>query len=286
MPSLLEDPAVLRILLLALVGLLAMMWLGGRRARLLAEARAADLDTQLRHLAEETRATALRMGQQQARSEVQADRLSELTEERDGLADALHQARQLLAAARTELAETRLRAEKDAEAAAREIGTLRELRQEMTAQFKLLATETLRAQQGDMQRAQGEQLSALLNPFREQVHRFQTELQARNKVLDEEGARLREQISFLNQRSEDISREAVNLTRALKGVDSVVHLAAEVVEQDIHVRLLSGDSRVLRVIGHNRSSRCVSLQLMRNGPRRRNIPRIRPVRGPRELGGA
>ena len=108
MPSLLEDPAVLRILLLALVGLLAMMWLGGRRARLLAEARAADLDTQLRHLAEETRATALRMGQQQARSEVQADRLSELTEERDGLADALHQARQLLAAARTELAETQV----------------------------------------------------------------------------------------------------------------------------------------------------------------------------------
>ncbi|WP_240544636.1 DNA recombination protein RmuC [Paracoccus sp. AK26] len=208
---------MLRILLLALAGLLAMMWLGGRRARLLAEARAADLDTQLRHLAEETRATALRMGQQQARSEAQADRLSELTEERDGLADALHQARQLLAAARTELAETRLRAEKDAEAADREIRTLRELRQEMTAQFKLLATETLRAQQGDMQRAQGEQLSALLNPFREQVHRFQTELQARNKVLDEEGARLREQISFLHQRSEDISREAVNLTRALKG---------------------------------------------------------------------
>jgi DNA recombination protein RmuC len=217
MPSLLEDPAVLRILLLALVGLLAMMWLGGRRARLLAETRAADLDTQLRDLAEEARATALRTGQQQARFEAQADRLSELTEERDGLADALHQARQLLAAARTELAESRLRAEKDAEAADREIRTLRELRQEMTAQFKLLATETLRAQQGDMQRAQGEQLSALLNPFREQVHRFQTELQARNKVLDEEGARLREQIAFLHQRSEDISREAVNLTRALKG---------------------------------------------------------------------
>ena len=87
----------------------------------------------------------------------------------------------------------------------------------MTDQFKLMATETLRVQQGDLQKAQGEQLSALLNPFREQVHRFQTELQARNKVLDEEGARLREQIVFLHQRSEDISREAVNLTRALKG---------------------------------------------------------------------
>ena len=87
----------------------------------------------------------------------------------------------------------------------------------MTGQFKLLAAETLRVQQNDIQKAQGEQLTALLNPFREQVHRFQTELQSRNKVLDEEGARLREQIAFLHKRSEDISREAVNLTRALKG---------------------------------------------------------------------
>ena len=49
------------------------------------------------------------------------------------------------------------------------------------------------------------------------MHRFQTELQSRNKVLDEEGARLREQIEGLHRRSEQISREAVELTRALKG---------------------------------------------------------------------
>lgn len=217
MASLLEDPAALRILLILAAALLAALALGWRRSELSAEARVSRLESQLRDLAEEARAFALQAGQQQARFEAQAERLSELTEERDGLADALHQARQLLATARTDLAETRLRHEKDAEAAAREIRTLRDLRQEMTAQFKVLATETLRAQQGDMQRAQGEQLAALLNPFREQVHRFQTELQARNKVLDEEGARLREQIAFLHQRSEDISREAVNLTRALKG---------------------------------------------------------------------
>ncbi len=220
MPSLIEDPDALRLMLMAAAAILAVllvMAIGGAKARRLAEARAADLESQLAVLGEESRAVALRTGQQEARLEGQAARLSELSEERDGLADALHQARQVLSASRTELAEARLRAEKDAEASAREIQTLRELRAEMTAQFKLLAAETLRAQQGDMQKAQGEQLSALLNPFREQVHRFQTELQARNKVLDEEGARFREQIAFLHQRSEDISREAVNLTRALKG---------------------------------------------------------------------
>lgn len=153
----------------------------------------------------------------QTRAEAQDARLADLTEERDGLTDALHHARRQAAQLETRLAETRLRAEKDAEASAREVATLRELRAEMTQQFKLLSAETLRAQQDDLQRLQNDQLAALLTPFRDQVGRFQTELQARNKVLDEESARLREQILSLHNRSEQISREAVNLTRALKG---------------------------------------------------------------------
>lgn len=153
----------------------------------------------------------------QTRAEAQDARLADLTEERDGLTDALHHARRQAAQLETSLAETRLRAEKDAEASAREVATLRELRTEMTQQFKLLSAETLRAQQDDLQRLQNDQLAALLTPFRDQVGRFQTELQARNKVLDEESARLREQILSLHNRSEQISREAVNLTRALKG---------------------------------------------------------------------
>ncbi len=153
----------------------------------------------------------------QTRAEAQDARLADLIEERDGLSDALHHARRQAAQLETSLAETRLRAEKDAEASAREVATLRELRAEMTQQFKLLSAETLRAQQDDLQRLQNDQLAALLTPFRDQVGRFQTELQARNKVLDEESARLREQILSLHNRSEQISREAVNLTRALKG---------------------------------------------------------------------
>ena len=216
----LADPAALR-LMLGLAVLLGVLLLGmafsARRARTAALGAEQALRSRLAELEATARALEVEAGQARVRAETQQARLVELAEERDGLSDALHQTRQQAARVQTELAEARLRAEKDAEAAGREIGTLRELRTEMTTQFKLLATETLRAQQGEIQRAQGEQLSALLNPFREQVNRFQTELQSRNKVLDEEGARLREQIAFLHQRSEDISREAVNLTRALKG---------------------------------------------------------------------
>ena len=187
---------------------LTLMRMGGRLRDAVAEAR--DLRSQL-HQRDIT------LAQHEARSEVQAAHLSRLQEEGDGLTDALHQAHQHANTLETRLARQTLSAEKDAEAAAREIETLKELRAEMTGQFKLLSAETLRIQHGQMQQAQNDQLQALLNPFRDQVNRFQTELQARNKILDEDSARLHEQILSLHNRSEEISREAVNLTRALKG---------------------------------------------------------------------
>jgi DNA recombination protein RmuC len=174
-------------------------------------------EDQFRDLSRQLRDFELRVTQQEVRLESQSGRLSELGEERDALTDALHQSRQQMSRLHTDLAEANLRAEKDREAAAKEVATLRELRAEMTGQFKLMATESLRLQGADMQKSSSEQIAALLNPFRDQVHRFQTEMQSRNKVMDEEGARLREQIAFLHKRSEDISREAVYLTRALKG---------------------------------------------------------------------
>ncbi|ODT59605.1 MULTISPECIES: DNA recombination protein RmuC [Paracoccus] len=182
---------------------LLVLWLRARHQGQLALARLQELTVH------EAQASAL--------ADARETRLSDLTEERDALTDALHAARRESAQLETRLAEARLRAEKDAEASAREIATLRELRTEMTHHFKILSAETLRAQQDDLQRLQNDQLSALLTPFRDQVGRFQTELQARNKVLDEESARLREQILSLHNRSEQIGREAVNLTRALKG---------------------------------------------------------------------
>lgn len=176
-----------------------------------------NLEQRVAEQTELVRSLELQLGQREARLEEQVRRSGELSAERDELTDALHQARQQMSRTQTELVEVRLGAEKDKQAAEREITILRELREEMTGQFKLMATETLRVQGADMQKAQGEQLNALLTPFRDQVHRFQTELQSRNKILDEESSRLREQIGFLHRRSEEISREAVNLTRALKG---------------------------------------------------------------------
>lgn len=176
--------------------------------------RQADQISALRVAADESgnqaRAEALRAGQAETRLEDRIARLQELSEERDGLNDALYTARQTVSGLQSDLAQARLAAEKDRERAEHDLTQIREMREEMTRQFRLMADETLRVQGADMQKSHGEQLNALLNPFREQVLHFQRELRDRNRILDEEGARLREQIA-------NIGNEASALTRALKG---------------------------------------------------------------------
>ncbi|QFQ86895.1 DNA recombination protein RmuC [Paracoccus kondratievae] len=220
----LADAGNLRLLLIGVLVILAFALFSLWRARRSADEaaaqaarREAELLARIEAESGELRTQLQAVSRFEAQTEVQSQRLQELMEERDELIDALHGERQTIARLERELAETRLAAQKDREAAERDIATLRELREEMTGQFRLLATETLKSQGSEMQKTHGEQLSALLTPFREQVHRFQTELQARNKATDEERARLREQIEYLHKRSEEISREAVALTRALKG---------------------------------------------------------------------
>ncbi|MFV0410711.1 MAG: DNA recombination protein RmuC [Paracoccus sp. (in: a-proteobacteria)] len=183
-----------------------------RRDDLLAEQGKHLTETQSRldQASQSARAEAMRASQAETRLEDRSARLIELTEERDELDDALYGARQSLSRLESDLAQARLAAEKDRERAEHDLAQLRELREEMTGQFRLMANETLRVQGADMQKAQGEQLNALLTPFREQVVHFQRELRDRNRILDEEGARLREQIA-------NIGHEANALTRALKG---------------------------------------------------------------------
>lgn len=207
------DLETLRLVLTVLVVLLVVMaglYLQSRRHLLGSRHEAGAGASALR----EAEARVVRL---ESRGEAHDQRLQELIEERDGLTDALHDQRQRAARLELDLSETQLAARKDRELAERELATLRELREEMSRNFKLMATETLRNQGEDMQKRHDERLNALLTPFRDQVHRFQTELQTRSKQTDEERARLREQIETLHKRSEDISREAVALTRALKG---------------------------------------------------------------------
>ena len=207
------DPVVLRMIVAVCAGVAVLLAAGLlRRGHALAGLRA-----QQEQARGDMQALALRETEARTRLDGYAGRLGEISDERDGLRDALHAARDEIAALGRQLAETRLAAQKDRAAAEREMAMLRDLREEMTGQLRLMADESLRRQGADLEKTHGERLAALLTPFREQVQVFQSELQARNRAVDEERAALREQIEGLHRRSEEIGRDAVALTRALKG---------------------------------------------------------------------
>ena len=78
--------------------------------------------------ARDSHQAALRETESRARIQAQADRLELMSDERDELRDALHISRETVEAVRRDLAASHAAAEKEREAAARELALLRELR--------------------------------------------------------------------------------------------------------------------------------------------------------------
>lgn len=219
-------------LLMGALGLLIILWIlsATRASRHMREEQAARAQAEARAGEEIARLTArLAAGEEDRReAHVRAERLEEtvaglrdqigaLRQERGALQAALDSARSQAEGLRGELRVRETAAEKDRAAAEREIAQLRELREEMGQRFRELADESLRRQGEDAAKVQQERLAALLTPLKEHVGRFEEELRAVHRAADQERARLGEHIAMLHRRSEEISQEAVALTRALKG---------------------------------------------------------------------
>ena len=98
-----------------------------------------------------------------------------------------------------------------------DVALLRDLREQMTREFHKLSTDALRDQGETFGRLNRERVDALLKPMREQVGRFQTELREAHLGATQDRARLKAEIEALSRRSEEVGREAVALTNALKG---------------------------------------------------------------------
>lgn len=114
---------------------------------------------------------------------------------------------------------SRLQADSDGKLAAAELERCRltELREEMTRTFQELANAALRRTGADFSKAHEDKLRELLTPFREQVGKFESELAKVHQDAAKDRVRLQTEIEQLSRRSEEVSREAVALTEALKG---------------------------------------------------------------------
>ena len=172
-----------------------------------------------------------RLGEAQAERQRLAAAEAKLQQSLDGLGAMLDEARDeraaiaaRLDAAAAEISDLkvsneRLRADLAArgEAHEKEVALLSGLRAEMTDRFRALADETLRTHGESFGRTNRERIEALLTPVREQVTHFQAELRTAHEGAAKDRERLKAEIEHLSRRSEEVSREAVALTRALKG---------------------------------------------------------------------
>ena len=148
-----------------------------------------------------------------------ADHKAEVTgwrEERDALRHRLeHEAETREAQASTiSRLQTELRAQ--AEASAEKLELLTRVRADMEAKFQELARQALQVQGEAFSRVNLERLNAALTPLKEHVGHFERELKAVHKATVDDRAALKAEILQLSKRSEEVSKEALALTRALK----------------------------------------------------------------------
>ncbi|MGY6411697.1 MAG: DNA recombination protein RmuC [Alkalilacustris sp.] len=107
--------------------------------------------------------------------------------------------------------------EAEREGNAEKLALLAQVREDMQARFRELADAALKTQGEAFSTASFARLEATLTPLREHVGHFEKELRAVHQETARDRERLKAEIAALSKRSEEVSQEAMALTRALKG---------------------------------------------------------------------
>ena len=104
--------------------------------------------------------------------------------------------------------------EKRIEEKTEELATLQE---KFTKDFELVANKILEEKSSKFTLQNQENLDKILKPFQEKIQSFEKKVEATQKDTIERNSALREQIKNLTALNEQMSKEANNLTKALKG---------------------------------------------------------------------
>lgn len=92
-----------------------------------------------------------------------------------------------------------------------------ELREKFTKEFENLANKILEEKSNKFTEQNKENLKNILSPLQEKIHLFEKKVEDTHKESIDYHAALRQQIVGLKDMNEQMSRETLNLTRALKG---------------------------------------------------------------------
>jgi len=91
------------------------------------------------------------------------------------------------------------------------------LQEHFKKEFENLANKILDEKSNKFTNQNKENLDAILKPLQEKIHRFEKRVEETNKESIDRSAQLRQQIIGLKELNEKITKEASNLTKALKG---------------------------------------------------------------------
>mgnify|MGYP006286228337 CR=1 FL=1 len=196
----------------AAVALAWLLWVLRRLAAMRAEL--AQARTDLARL--EERATAAEQREADAAAyRSQVEEQARRTQEE--LRTALDAERREVARRDTRIGELTTTLQKEREAGEEQLKLVKSVREDMEARFKALAEQSVKTQGETLSKISQERLEALLKPLRENVNKFEVELRHAHQGAAKERERLKAEITQLSAKSEALSEQAVNLTRALKG---------------------------------------------------------------------
>ena len=97
------------------------------------------------------------------------------------------------------------------------IQILTQFRKDMETKFKELASEALQIQGENFSKSNIEKLEATLLPLKEHVGHFEKELRQVHEETVKDRERLKAEINQLSKKSDQISQNALELSKALKG---------------------------------------------------------------------
>lgn len=129
----------------------------------------------------------------------------------------LEQLRERHGKAQSQISMLETRLAEEMRTAAEKLGFLGQVRQEFTDSFKVLASEVLHERSQKLVADNASQIGSLLNPVREQLKTFQDAVQQAYVQEARERSLLAHEIDALKTLNQQLSGEALNLTRALRG---------------------------------------------------------------------
>lgn len=123
--------------------------------------------------------------------------------------------------------------EEQSSSSAQKLEVLQDAKEDLNREFKLLANKIFEDKAEQFTYRSQEQLSLMLKPFREQISNFSKEAKERSASHLKETYLLKDELSRLKEMNSQLSQDAINLTKALKGENKTQGNWGEIVLENI-----------------------------------------------------